>query len=70
MPKVYVRYNTDNGLLSVSTGESWDGVPVEMNNSLYRQILAAEKNFWKFQDKLGEIYETTDADSPHTRRVS
>lgn len=41
-----------------------------MNNSLYRQIKAADKNFWKFQDKLSEIYETTDLESGHIRRVS
>jgi len=41
-----------------------------MNNSLYRQIRAATKNFWKFQEKLDEIYKTTDWDSPHTRRVT
>lgn len=70
MPRVWITYNTDSGLLNVSTSESWDGVPVEMNNSLYRQIKAADKNFWKFQDKLSEIYETTDLESGHIRRVS
>lgn len=70
MPKVFIKYDTDTGLLSASPEESWDGVAVEMNNSLYRQIQAANKNFWKFQDKLGEIYETTDTDSVHLRRVS
>ena len=70
MPLVYISYDTDTGLLSVSTEESWHGVPVEMNNSLYRQIKAANKTFWKFQDKLGELYETTDLNSPHVRRVT
>jgi hypothetical protein len=40
-----------------------------MNNSLYRQIKAANKKFWQFQDKLGELYETTDTDAP-IRRVT
>lgn len=39
-----------------------------MNNSLYRQIKAANKKFWQFQDKLGELYETSDPD--HPRRVT
>lgn len=68
VPRVYVSYDTDTGLLSVSTEESWHGVPVEMNNSLYRQIKAANKKFWQFQDKLGEIYETSDPD--HPKRVT
>lgn len=70
MPRVYISYDTNTGLLGVSTEESWDGIPVEMNNSLYRQIKAATKTFWKFQDKLGELYETTDMDAPQIRRVS
>lgn len=70
MPRVFISYDTDTGLLGVSTTESWDGVPVEMNNSLYRQIKAANKNFWKFQDKLSEIYESTDTGSEHIRRVT
>lgn len=41
-----------------------------MNNSLYRQIKAANKNFWKFQEKLSEIYETTDVNAEHIRRIS
>jgi hypothetical protein len=41
-----------------------------MNNSLYRQIQAADKKFYKFQELLSELYETTDPDSPHVRRVS
>lgn len=41
-----------------------------MNNGLYRQIIAADKTYWKFQDKLSEIYDTVDLDSPHVRRIS
>lgn len=57
MPKVWLRYNLENGLVDVTTVECWDGIPVEMNNSLYRQIRAAEKKYWNFQTKLNKWYD-------------
>lgn len=56
MPRVWIRFDTANNLMSVSDVECWDGVPVEMNASLYRQIQSAVKKFWEFQDLLGKWY--------------
>lgn len=57
MPKVWLRFNTDDGGIDILTEESWDGIPVEMNNSLYRQIRAAERKYFAFQDKLSKWYD-------------
>lgn len=54
MPKVWlVEY--DYGY-AVETTENVDGVPVEMNASLLRQIVAAEKKHNMFQHKLSQWY--------------
>lgn len=59
MPKVFLRYNLDSGHIDVLNEETWDSVPVEMNNSLYRQIRAAEKRYHSFQNRLNTWYDQT-----------
>lgn len=56
MPKVWLSFNTDSGEMEILNEEAWHGVPVEMNNSLYRQIRAAEKKHHAFQAKLSQWY--------------
>ena len=56
MPKVWLSFNTDTGEIDILNEEAWHGVPVEMNNSLYRQIRAAEKKHHTFQQKLSGWY--------------
>lgn len=68
MPKVWLTFNTDDGHMEVRNEECWDGIPVEMNNSLYRQIRAAEKKYWAFQDKLSKWYDQ--AADGKLRRIS
>lgn len=68
MPKVWLTFNTDDGHMEVRTEECWDGIPVEMNNSLYRQIRAAEKKYWAFQQKLSKWYDQ--AADGKLRRIS
>lgn len=70
MPRVYIYLDTDTGTFYVNTQEGWGGVPVEMNNSLYRQIKSAIKKYDEFQERLGEIYETADSEAPNVRRVT
>lgn len=57
MPKVWLSFNTDTGEIDILNEEAWHGVPVEMNNSLYRQIRAAERKHNAFQEKLSKWYD-------------
>jgi hypothetical protein len=35
----------------------FDGVEVEMNNGLYRQIKANQRSYWAWQERLGNWYD-------------
>jgi hypothetical protein len=53
----------------VVEGDDPDGMPVDMNASLLRQIKAADKKYWKFQRVLLRMY-TEAYEHPDTvRRV-
>lgn len=55
MPKVWLVWSEDPEQVKVQTTRPSDiecSVQVEMNNSLYRQIKAAETKYFKFQDAM------------------
>jgi hypothetical protein len=72
MPKVWLAYDAPGDEWEVVAGErpewaEW-AVEVEMNNSLYRQIKAAMKNYYKFQDHLARWAE--EVGSGQRKRIS
>lgn len=46
-----------------------DGLPVDMNASLLRQIKAADKKYWKFQRVLARLYAEAYEHPDTVRRV-
>lgn len=52
MPKVWIIQDEDTDQMSVSLTETENAVPVDMNASLYRQIVAANKKYGVFQSLL------------------
>lgn len=63
MPKVVLLYGP-SGHLEVLTPEQasmlppdYDGQEVEMNNGLYRQIKANQRNYWAWQERLQNWYD-------------
>lgn len=54
MPRVWIVPESDR--ISVVDEEVADGMPVDMNASLLRQIRAANKQYEKFQNILAKFY--------------
>ncbi len=54
LPKLWIV--PGDGEMQVYETEQEDGTPVEMNASLYRQIKAANKKYYKFQILLMDFY--------------
>lgn len=54
MPRVWIVPESDR--ISVVTEEVEDGLPVDMNAALLRQIKAANKQYEKFQNILAKFY--------------
>lgn len=54
VPRVWIVPELDR--LEIVTEEDPDGMPVDMNASLYRQILHANKQYHKFQNILNKFY--------------
>lgn len=73
MPRVWLSYD-----FGTAEWQMWDEYPefassevaeVEMNASLYRQIRAAQKKFYKFQGILDKFFTEAQQDAEHVRRV-
>jgi hypothetical protein len=74
MPKVWLSYDYDHGeyhMLDFAPTSDIDSqvVAVEMNGSLYRQIRAAERKFWKFQNVLEKFHREAHQHPDTVRRV-
>ena len=67
MPRVWLVHNTDTDTIEMSSVPEPLGVAVEVNNSLYRQIRAAEKKYRMFQSKLSGWYIDANIDGPPKR---
>ncbi len=67
MPRVWIV--PEEHRLTMSLTEHPDGLAVDMTNSLYRQILAANKRYEKFQDLLGDFYDEAAGYPDYVRRV-
>ena len=67
MPRVWIVPDTDR--LEIVTSEDPNGMPVDMNASLYRQILHANKQYAKFQNILNKFYTEAVAHPDTIRRV-
>lgn len=62
MPKVWLNYEPDDRVYYLDTfPDGPNAVEVEMNGSLYRQIVAAERKFYKFQMKIAQWHEEVSA---------
>jgi hypothetical protein len=68
LPRVWISVE-DSGDLVVHEQDHPDGIPVEMNASLYRQIKAATKNYFKFQRVLERMYSDAVEHPDRVRRV-
>jgi len=55
LPKVWLIPHVDGNIV-MSPHEHPDGMAVDMNASLYRQIVAANKQYVKFQRLLDKFY--------------
>lgn len=74
MPKVWLAYDYGHGeyyMLDAAPTSDTDPqtIAVEMNGSLYRQIRAAEKKFWKFQNLLERFHREAHLQHNTVRRV-
>ena len=68
VPRVWLVPEAD-GEMVMYPYEHSDGLPVEMNGALHRQIVAANKKYWKYQTLLHQFY-TEAFEHPETiRRV-
>lgn len=67
MPRVWIT--PDTSFWTVVREEDDEGKAVEMNASLYRQIKAAEKQFFKFQEILYKFYIEAAKHPDSVRRV-
>lgn len=68
MPRVWL--SVDNaGFIHTADSEHPDGMPVDMNASLLRQIRAANKQFVKFQNLLIDFYNEAVNHPDTVRRV-
>jgi hypothetical protein len=64
MPRVWLVYDDEADHYFVSLkdpGDLYPRYPVEMNNSLYRQIQAAETKYQKFQAAIEHWMDEADA---------
>lgn len=68
LPRVWIVVDDPDHLV-VYDREHPDGVPVDMNASLYRQIKAATQKFWKFQDVMARMYQEAVLHPKTVRRV-
>lgn len=71
MPKLWLAYDEEADYYFLSEREPSDlcvKVPVEMNNSLYRQIQAAETRYQKFQCAME--YWMDEAEAGRLKRIS
>lgn len=71
MPKLWLAYSEEDDYYFVSLREPSDlcqKVQVEMNNSLYRQIQAAETRYEKFQAAMEHWMD--EAEAGRLRRIS
>lgn len=67
MPRVWIVVE-ENGLV-VDPHENPDGIPVDMNASLMRQIHAAHRQYNKFQNILNKFYLEAVNHPDNVRRV-
>lgn len=71
MPKLWLCMWPDGEMYFETTeprDENIGRVQVEINNSLYRQILAAETKYYKFQAAMEHWYE--EAEAGRLKRIS
>ena len=73
MPRVWIKQDIDDSW-QVTTEPNpdrfgYEGYPVEMNASLYRQIVAADKQYKKFQNILVKFYMEAEKHPSSVRRV-
>lgn len=68
VPRVWL-VPQDNGAILVSPYEDIDGIAVDMNASLYRQIIAAYKKYRNHQDLLAKFYNEALEHPDQIRRV-
>lgn len=58
MPKVWITHDEETDQMSASLNETDNAVPVDMNASLYRQIVAANKKYGVFQKVLRKAHKS------------
>jgi hypothetical protein len=58
MPKVWIIHDEETDQMLVSLNEVDGAVPVDMNASLYRQIVAADKKYGVFQKLLRKAHKS------------
>lgn len=67
MPRVWITVEDDG--LRLDTEENPDGMPVEMNASLYRQVQHSIRQYTKFQNVLAKFYTEATEHPDYVRRV-